>query len=171
MTLGWFGLEQNAAPGAADAMLHRLAHDLMDQGIRVAGAVQINSAADPDCACDMDVAILGDDTPPIRISQSLGAGSAGCRLDPGALEQAAMRVRPRIADAQLLILPKFGRQEAMGRGFRDVIAQAMSEGVPVILHVPEPQRPAFAQFSGELAQRVAASDLADWCALSLRGQA
>lgn len=161
--IGWFGLDEDAEPGAADALLERLANDLAARGVRLAGAVQINSATQPDCACDMDVAVIGDDAPPIRISQSLGGGSNGCRLDPGALEQAANRVSRRIAGAELLILPKFGRQEAVGRGFHSVIAQAVSENLPVILHVPAQQRDAFREFSGDMAQRLAPEDIAQWC--------
>ncbi|SNT76006.1 DUF2478 domain-containing protein [Paracoccus seriniphilus] len=164
MLMGWFGLDEDAQPGAADDLLGQLARDLSAQGVRVAGAVQVNSTPDPECACDMDVVVIGDDAPPIRISQSLGTGSTGCRLDPGALEQAAARVSQRMAGAELLVLPKFGRQEALGRGFCSVIAQAASEDLPVILHVPAQQRQAFAQFSGDLAQRIAPEDLGRWCA-------
>lgn len=161
--LGWFTMETDAPPGGADRLLERLSVRLADAGLRVAGAVQVNTDRGADCACDMDVVVIGDEDRPIRISQSLGTGSSGCRLDPGALETASARVAARMAGAELLILPKFGRQEAVGRGFRSVIAQAMMQGIPVLLHVPPEQRDAFAEFCGDLGQELAPEDLADWC--------
>ena len=153
--LGWFSLEDDAPPGEADRILARLTASLADAGLRLAGAVQVNTDRGADCACDMDV--------PIRISQSLGGGSSGCRLDPGALEVAAARVSVRLAGAELLILPKFGRQEAIGRGFRSVIAQAVAQDVPVLLHVPPEQREDFARFCDGMGQHVAPGALAEWC--------
>ncbi len=161
--LGWFSLDDDAPPGEADRILARLATRLADSGLRVAGATQRNTDLGADCACDMDVLVIGEEDRPVRISQSLGAGSSGCRLDPGALESAAARVGARMAGAELLILPKFGRQEAVGRGFRSVIAQAAAEGIPVLLHVPPEQRAAFADFCGGMGQHLRPEALADWC--------
>ena len=167
--LGWFGLEDDAEPGEADRILARLARDLSAAGLRVAGAIQINTDLGADCACDMDVLILGEEEQPIRISQSLGGGSTGCRLDAGALELAAARVGARLHGAELLILPKFGRQEAVGRGFRAVIAQAVAEELPVLLHVPPEQRDAFAGFCEGMGERVDPAELAGWCVARTTG--
>ncbi|MFN3276089.1 MAG: DUF2478 domain-containing protein [Paracoccus sp. (in: a-proteobacteria)] len=161
--LAWFGLDDEA-PGAADRMIAALAADLGAAGWRLAGAVQRNLDRGAGCACEMELEVLGCDGPPVRISQSLGSGSSGCRLDSGALELAAGRVAARLEGAQLLILPKFGRQEAAGAGFRQVIGAALLAGVPTVLHVPRQQRAAFAGFAGDLAQRLAPGDLRHWCA-------
>lgn len=161
--LGWFGLDGDAPAGEADRILADLARDLAAAGVKLAGAIQRNTDLGADCACDMDVVIIGDEDRPIRISQSLGNGSTGCRLDPGALEVAAARVEARLDGAQLLIVPKFGRQEAVGRGFRSVIARAVAGDLPVVLHVPPEQRAAFAEFSDGVGERVAPGALADWC--------
>lgn len=161
--LGWFSLDDDAPPGEADRILARLSAGLADAGLRLAGAIQVNTDRGADCACDMDVLVLGEEDMPIRISQSLGGGSSGCRLDAGALEMAAARVAARLAGAELLILPKFGRQEAMGRGFRSLIAQAVAQDVPVLLHVPPEQRAAFGRFCDEMGQRIAPGALAEWC--------
>lgn len=161
--LGWFSLDDDAPAGEADRILARLAAGLADAGLRLAGAVQVNTDRGADCACDMDVLVLGEEDMPIRISQSLGGGSSGCRLDPGALEMAAARVAVRLAGAELLILPKFGRQEAVGRGFRSVIAQAVAQDVPVLLHVPPEQRADFERFCDGMGQRIPPGGLAEWC--------
>ncbi|RNF33431.1 DUF2478 domain-containing protein [Paracoccus methylarcula] len=161
--LGWFELPEGASPGAADRLLEALVGKLSGEGLRLAGAVQVNRDRGPDCACDMDIQVIGEEDRPIRISQSLGSGSTGCRLDPGALETAAARVEARLTGAELLILPKFGKQEAVGRGFCSVIGQAILDDLPVLLHVSREQRSAFAEFSGDLAEEVDPDALADWC--------
>ena len=161
--LGWFSLDDDAPAGEADRILTRLAAQLADAGLRVAGAVQHNIDHGADCACDMDVIVIGEEDAPIRISQSLGPGSSGCRLDPGALEGAAARVAARLSGAELLILPKFGRQEAVGRGFRSVIGDALAQGLPVLLHVPPEQRAAFAAFCEGMGQHVPPEGLSEWC--------
>lgn len=167
--LGWFSLDDDAPPGQADRILARLSAQLADAGLRVAGAIQHNIDKGSDCACDMDVLVIGAEDAPIRISQSLGGGSTGCRLDPGALEIAAARVAARMTGADLLVLPKFGRQEALGRGFRSVIAQAVAEGMPVLLHVPPEQRAAFAAFCDGMGQRLQPDALAGWCLVQTAG--
>lgn len=169
--LAWFSLDPDAPAGAADRLLADLAQDMAARGAalgrRVVGAIQINRNPQSDCACDMDLVVLGDEEAPIRISQSLGPGASGCRLDSGALHQAAGRVQQHLPGAALVIVPKFGAQEAAGRGFRDVMTMAMMLDIPVLLHVPAAQRADFARFSGGLAQRLAPAELAAWCARQL----
>lgn len=161
--LAWFTMDAEAPPGAADRVLERLARDLGARGLPVAGAVQRNIDLGPDRPCDMEMVVLGSDLPPLRISQSLGPGAAGCRLDTGALEMAVARTAPHLPGAGLVIIPKFGRQEAAGRGFRDLIGQALGDGQAVVLYVPRQQQAAFLEFAGELACRVAPADLPGWC--------
>ena len=77
--------------------------------------------------CDMDVRVLPNG-PMIRISQNLGRAARGCRLDAGALEAAVvMAERGIAAGADLLIVNKFGKQEAEGHGFRALIAEALAQ--------------------------------------------
>lgn len=148
--------------GTANVLFAEIAGTLARDGVALAGAVQINTDV-PDCACDVDLRILGDDGPSVRISQSLGAGSKGCRLDPGALEDAVHRVSRAIEWADLLIVNKFGKQEAEGRGFRPVIAEALGAGLPVLTAVAADQAEAFHAFAGDLAQEVPVADALNWC--------
>lgn len=167
LMLGWFRLPDDASPGAGDRMLEALVHELSGEGNLLVGAVQVNHDLGEDCACDMDVLVIGEEDQPIRISQSLGSGSAGCRLDPGALEMAAARVGAHLPGADLVILPKFGRQEAIGRGFYSVIAQALADEIPVLLHVPPEQRDAFTSFVGDMGEELSTDALAGWCRTKL----
>lgn len=162
--IGWFSLPEDAAPGESDRILCDLTTRLAAEGLRLAGAMQFNLDTRPDCACDMELQLTGTSLPRIRISQSLGPASSGCRLDVGALETASGHVIAQLDQMpQLMILPKFGKQEAFGRGFCQPIALALDREIPVLLHVAPEQRYAFTTFAGDLAEEVAATDLAAWC--------
>lgn len=132
--------------GETDAFLRAAAGHLAGRGLRVAGTVQMNSERACTHHCDMDVRVLPDG-PVIRINQDLGPGSTGCRLDPGALETAVAEVGPRLAGADVLILNKFGKHEAEGRGFRSLIGEAMAMGIPVLLGVNALNLTAFLGFA------------------------
>lgn len=165
-------ISMNGTPGEADLLLTALAAELGAKGVRLAGAVQSNIDLGPDCSCEMELTILGDHGPDVRISQSLGSGSQGCRLDAGALETAVARVQSVLADgADIVILNKFAKQEAFGRGFRDVIASALEMGVPVLTYVPEGYEAAFAEFAGDFAEKLDHQSAGAWCAAALAGKA
>lgn len=154
----------NELAGAADRLLAATADTLGAQGLRLAGAVQDNLDRGPDQFCDMDLRILGDAGPTIRISQNLGNGSQGCRLDTGALAMAVARAEAVLAQgADLVIINKFGKQECYGRGFRDFIAEALARDIPVLLSVPEDQLPGFHEFAGDLAEPLTPAAVLDWC--------
>lgn len=140
-----------------------LAHALAAQGLRLAGAVQTNLNRGADCACDMDLTVLGVDAAPIRISQSLGAGSQGCRLDTDALERAAALAATALGGADLAMVNKFGKQEAAGRGFRDFVAAALAEDIPVLTAVAPELVPAFLDFADGLATALTWAEAEAWC--------
>ncbi|MEO1107547.1 MAG: DUF2478 domain-containing protein [Pseudomonadota bacterium] len=141
--------------GATDRLLSAVAEHLLASGAKLAGVVQTNTECTDSSRCDMDVRVLpAGDT--IRISQSLGTQSRGCRLDPAALEQAVGYVTASLADApQLLIINKFGKHEADGRGFRPVIAEALAQDIPVLVGVNGLNREKFLEFTGGEAKQLA----------------
>ena len=149
-------LAYTMAPGRGDTdlVLERLAADLAARGLRCRGTVQINSERADAGPCDMDVRVLPDG-PVLRISQDLGPQARGCRLDPTALETAVGLVAASLTSgADLLIVNKFGKHEADGRGFRDVIAEAVAMDIPVLVGINALNRPAFERFAEGLALRL-----------------
>ena len=50
--------------------------------------------------------------------------------------------------ADILIINKFGKHEADGRGFRPVIAEALSNGIPVLVGINALNFDAFQSFVG-----------------------
>jgi hypothetical protein len=132
-------------------ILASLAANLATRGIRCCGTVQINSERCDAGPCDMDVRVLPNG-PVLRISQDLGPSARGCRLDPDALETAVGLVADRLSSgADLLIVNKFGKHESDGRGFREVIAEAMAMNLPVLVGLNALNRDAFESFAEGLA--------------------
>ncbi|MEP2718847.1 DUF2478 domain-containing protein [Pseudophaeobacter sp.] len=136
--------------GDTDQILHQLSQRLLASGLSPCGIVQVNSERTDSCRCDMDVQVLPEG-PVIRISQTLGEEARGCRLDPAALEQSVALAEAALQDgADLLIINKFGKHEAEGRGFRNVIGEALAKEIPVLVGLNQLNRAAFFDFIGDL---------------------
>ena len=158
------GYVMSPGRGDVDRVLGRLAETLMARGIDVAGVVQTNTDCGPAKACDMDVEVLPSG-PVLRISQDLGPGSRGCRLNPDALEQAVGLVGQRLSgDTRLLVVNKFGKQESEGRGFREVIGAALAQDIPVVVGLNGLNREPFEEFCGGMAEALTpdVQALLDW---------
>lgn len=139
--------------GDTDLLLASVAARINEAGLRTCGTVQVNTACDGDGPCDMDVQVLPDG-PVIRISQSLGPEARGCRLDPGALETAIAACEAGLDKAEVLLVNKFGKQEALGRGFRGLMAEALSRDMPVLVGLNALNRQAFFDFTEGAATEV-----------------
>ncbi len=151
MRLGYTLTEAGAG---IDAAFAALARTLAAEGRRVAGAVQATERDGAGRLARMELHLLPDFTP-VDIAQRLGAHAAGCRLDPGALEQATAAISRRVASgADLLIVPRFGEREADGGGYRDAIAEALIAEVPVLVGVAPSWQTAFDDFAGGAAERL-----------------
>lgn len=150
--------------GTLDTTLANVAQDLLEKGKRVTGVVQINTERHKDHKCDMDVKVLPDG-PTICISQSLGAGSTGCRLNPDALEQAVELVSHELNSAtDILLINKFGKHEAEGRGFRELIGEALAQDIPVLVGLNTLNKPAFQEFAKGLEAEIDPLGVKEWIA-------
>lgn len=166
--LGVIGIEGR---GAGDRLLAAVADRLADQGWPLAGVIQVNTVFDTARPCHMDLVVLNG-AARVRISQDLGPLSRGCRLDPAGLESTVGLVEAALhGEPRLLIVNKFGKQEAEGRGFRPVIGQALAMGIPVLTTVGPRNRPALETFAEGMAEPVAPEEAAvlDWCRLVTGG--
>ncbi len=137
---------------------------MMADGLRLSGTFALETV---DPTCDMLLQVLPDG-PVIRINQNLGREAKGCRLDGTALEQAVMEVAARTRDAQLLIVNKFGKLEASGRGYVPLITAALDRGLPVLIGVSALNLPDLLAFTGDLAQALPESptEIAAWALAS-----
>jgi hypothetical protein len=87
----------------------------------------------------------------IQISEDRGALARGCRLDRDGLARACALILANLPACDLVLLNKFGRAEAEGGGFRTVIGDALTLGVPVIIGVPRRNLADWRAFAGDLA--------------------
>lgn len=148
-----FGYILSRSRGEAGVVLATLANGLAESGLRLIGAVEL--AALPGDHPPMDIRLLPSQAV-LRISQDLGPGSDGCRLNAGALELATAQVQSdfEALGADLMLLSKFGKQEVEGRGFRQLIAEALAAEVAVLVAVGEDCYEGFAEFAEGMAEPV-----------------
>jgi nucleoside-triphosphatase THEP1 len=138
-----------AGRGETDRFLATLAAAFEAEGVRLAGTVQTNLQRADRHKCDMDLRVLPDG-PTLRISEDRGGLARGCMLDHGALEQAVVEVSRRLQGADLLIVNKFGKSEAEGRGLVPVITAALEQGIAVIVGVNGLNMADFQGFAADL---------------------
>lgn len=153
-----------------DDLMQGVAARLKRRGLRLGGVIQHNDAECDDRCMAMSLEDLGNGRR-FPISQDLGAAAAGCHLDAAGLAEAAAAFAGALAErADLVMVNKFGKQEALGEGLRQEIAQAVMAGLPVLIAVRRDFLPAWRDFVGddwiELAAEAAAVEC--WVADALR---
>ena len=150
---------------AADGLLAQVATSLAAQGYRLGGTVQSSVHRPGRRKCDMYLRDLlcGEE---ILISLDRGNEARGCRLDPDAFARVSLwGERALAAGVDLLVVNKFGKEEALGRGLRPLIAEALIAGIPVVLAVSTLNLPDLEAFAGEPVARLPAQQEAilAWC--------
>jgi nucleoside-triphosphatase THEP1 len=148
-----------------DALIAQSAADLAASGYRLGGVVQSNTLRRGRRRCDMYVKdLLGGDE--IQISLDRGNQARGCRLDPDAFARIGAWVERAVLErVDLLIINKFGREEAHGRGLRPVIAEALIAEIPLVIGVSTRNLCDFLTFVGDSTIRLKPDIKAimDWC--------
>jgi len=130
-----------------DALLERVVRYLQVEGVKVSGYLQRESL-DPNACCNISHLEDVSDGTWHRISQALGSGSRGCRLDPRALADVSGLLLARLeTDTEFLVLNRFGKGESEGQGFRTVIERAVDLDIPVLTAVRETYAPAWDAFT------------------------
>ncbi|MBB4258157.1 DUF2478 domain-containing protein [Bradyrhizobium sp. CIR3A] len=116
-------------------LLADFAQDIAQQGVRIGGIVQRHSrrANGTHVMLAIDVA-TGQE---ISISQPLGSGAMSCNLDTNGLAEAAAVVSQALRNKIDLLVIKFAKQEAAGRGLRAEFVDAITRSVPVLTAVPK----------------------------------
>jgi len=146
------------------AMFSELARVWQRGGIRVAGVVE-EKRSSPGRVCADSVLhdLLNGTIYPI--SQNLGRGSLSCNLDSHSLAYACAAVESSVrSGCDLVVISKFGKQEAAGGGLVDAFRVAIEADIPVLTSVSAPWRPRWLAFSGSLSGFVAAEprDIEAW---------
>jgi hypothetical protein len=89
----------------------------------------------------------------LNLMQNLGACATGCRLDSGALADAAGLSAQSLAQKpDLLLVSRFGRAEAEGGGFLAEIGAAAAAGQPTLVGVARKREAEWRAFAQDFAQ-------------------
>lgn len=113
----------------------------------------------PDRSCG--AGFLRDVASDRRFAIYLDEPAAGrtCHIDAEGVAAACACVLPQIADADLVVLNKFGKLEAAGEGLRPVLDAARQAGKPVLLAVSDRHADAFRTLEPD-AETIAPEDAA-----------
>lgn len=132
---------------AADEVLAAIVERLLTHKVRLAGTVQSNTDRDG-MHCNMTLENLATGEK-VDIADNRGAGARGCRMNVPAFEALVGQVQASLKQPRpdLVVINRFGKREAEGRGFRDVIAQAIGAEIPVIVAINESSRAAWKEFT------------------------
>jgi len=120
--------------------LGAFADELKKSGIRVGGIIQ-DGTVDADGtptginAVDVGTGAKVAINRPTKETRASGA----CSLDPSGLADASSILRRAVDDnVDLIVVDKFGQEEQKGKGLSDEIMLAITEGIPLLISVPEP---------------------------------
>ncbi|MFT5664813.1 MAG: nucleoside-triphosphatase THEP1, partial [Gammaproteobacteria bacterium] len=119
------------------------------QNIRIGGILQ-------QAQFDLSGRVIGIDAVDIatnhRTSISRPAETAGvCGLDVAALVETSATIRTAISRrVDLVVVDKFGELEQKGKGLIDEILEAIVEGIPLLISMPEAALPIWQERSGGL---------------------
>lgn len=132
-----------------DTFMQGVVARLRRSGLRLGGVIQHNDAECDDRCMAMSLEDLASGAR-FPISQDLGPSATGCRLDAAGLAAAAAAFAGALSGrVDLVVVNKFGKQEALGEGLRDEIARAVMAGLPVLLAVRHDFLPAWRDFAGD----------------------
>lgn len=137
-----FGLPRAAAvvftaTDDVDAALAAAVATLRREGLRIGGLLQELGAPIGPRRHEMHLRVLATGVR-LRLDDPRGPAVQGCTLDADALARAAMELRAAVrAEPDLLVVSRFGKQEAQGTGMRAEIAEAVLSGIPVLVAVKQ----------------------------------
>jgi hypothetical protein len=152
-----------------DRLISGFAADLRRSGGRPVGVVQLGRS----CRAEhprLGVVMLPDgevvrlapqdfarqDFAPQDFASRAETRVTGCRLDADRLAGLATRLAAAIeAGADLVIINRFGRSEAEGKGLIELIPLALDADIPVLIAVPEQRFAAWLRFSEGMNVRLA----------------
>jgi hypothetical protein len=160
---------QNKYPAAA---FEALVDACRRHRLSLAGVLQHVVDAAPERRCDVELEDLatGQRT---AIFEDRGPSAAGCRLDEGALAEAAVRIENSLATApDILVLNKFGKAECEGGGLLDLIGRAIERDIRVVIGVPQGNLQAWRGFASGLATELSADvgEIERWVARQPRAE-
>lgn len=150
---------------SVDPLIAGVVQALRTEGAAICGVLQHEAANPGNCCASMYLENISNGVH-LRLSQELGSGSQGCRLNPHTLAESSGQLLLEMDEhPDLLVLNRFGKGEAEGHGFRAVLEKAYQLHIPVLIGVKETYRSAWDDFAGEFSRvlKVDSRSVLMWC--------
>ena len=151
--------------GAIDNVLRDTVESCRRQGYNVHGYLQ-HTGNTNDCACpDLFLSNIADGKQ-IPITQDLGQGALGCRIDSNALAKANTLIEKQLDESvNLLVLNRFGRCESQGTGLRSLIEKGCLYSIPILIAVRPKYMDQWLEFVGDYSKPISqdAEAIRSWC--------
>jgi nucleoside-triphosphatase THEP1 len=134
-----------------DALLRTFVTQQRRNGRRVLGLLMARRGAVAGCRAEMVLTDI-DNGDEYLVSQSLGACSSACAVDPQGFARASRVLRDALArQPDLVVSNRFGRLEAENGGFVAELLALLEREVPVLTVVAPKHQQAWQRFIGEAA--------------------
>jgi len=140
--------------GNPDRLLLDFTEDLRRSGVRTAGLVQLDNWTGQSGDREVRTVVLSSgEVVPLAHDRNLGA--TGCGLDCGQLASIAKLIEAAIHEgADLVVINRFGKLEAKGKGLIELIQQAAEADLPVLIAVPEHRFEGWIKYSAGMSVRL-----------------
>jgi nucleoside-triphosphatase THEP1 len=137
-----------------DRLLLDFTEDLRRSGVRTAGLVQLNSS--PRQSDDREVrTVILSSGEVVPVAHDRNLGPTGCELHCGQLASIAKLIEAAIhGGADLVVINRFGKLEAKGKGLIELIQQAAEADIPVLIAVPEHRFAGWIKYSAGMSVRL-----------------
>ena len=137
-----------------DRLLLDFTEDLRRSGVRTAGLVQLDSWTGQSDDREVRTVVLSSgEVVPVAHDRDLGA--PGCGLDCGQLASIAKLIEAAIQEgADLVVINRFGKLEAKGKGLIELVQQAVDADIPVLIAVPEHRFAGWIKYSAGMSVRL-----------------
>lgn len=150
---------------SVDLLIAGVVQVLRVEGATLCGVLQSEISNPGNCCASMYLENISNGAH-LQLSQELGSGSQGCRLNPHILAECSGQLLQEMDGApDLLVLNRFGKGEAEGHGFRAVLEKAHQLHIPVLIGVKETYRTAWDDFAGDFSRalKVDSRSVLTWC--------
>ena len=138
-----------------DRLLLDFTEDLRRSGVRTAGLVQLDSWTDQsdDPVVRTSCSRLSIEVIPVAHERDLAA--TGCGLDCRKLASIAKMIEAAIQQgADLVVINRFGKLEATGKGLVELIQHAADADIPVLIAVPKHRFAGWIKYSAGMSVRL-----------------
>jgi nucleoside-triphosphatase THEP1 len=137
-----------------DRLLLDFTEDLRRSGVRTAGLIQLNSWMGQSDHHDVRTVVLSSgEIVPVTHDRDLGP--TGCGLDCGQLASIAKIIETAIHEgADLVVINRFGKLEAKGKGLIELIQKAAEADIPMLIAVPEHRFAGWIKYSAGMSVRL-----------------